>query len=128
MTEAVENNGQRAENGRFANGNTVGFQPGTTGNANGRPKGRSWASRSTAINRAMCSTYEWSKNAALKLKLDPDKVSVGDLITHASKAHILRGQCAFLVEDNNRTEGKLGIGEEHGVSITVVFHQAGGGE
>ncbi len=108
--EQPPDNGDRQPNGQFAEGNKLGFQPGESGNPTGAAKGViMFGTRSRLIDAELCSALgpksPYAK-AATRLGFKPDEITVGDLLVHATKVHALAGKAPYLVEDNNRREGR----------------------
>ncbi len=96
----------REPNGQFAKRNKHGFLAGVSGNAGGGPRGIMFGTRSRLIDAELCSKFPPYLKAANLLGFDPDKITVGDLLVHTAKVHALAGKAPYLVEDNNRREGR----------------------
>jgi hypothetical protein len=96
---------QRDNKGRFlpAGGR---WKPGESGNPQGRPKRRPYASILAEIGRKKCSEVKWARDFAIKLELDPEKVTVDDILGHADMLNRMKGRVGYLVEANARSEGR----------------------
>ena len=96
---------QRRADGTFKAGHQYRFKPGQSGNPSGRPPD-TFGRMSREINEKKASAFPVYAKAARKLRFDPDEITVGELLVHAAKMHALEGKAQFLIEDNNRREGK----------------------
>ena len=96
---------QRRADGTFKAGHQYRFKPGQSGNPSGRPPD-TFGRMSREINERKASDFPVYANAARKLSFDPAEITVGELLVHAAKIHALEGKAPYLIEDNNRREGK----------------------
>lgn len=102
------NGDQRDAAGRFLPGNSNRFKPGGVGNPTGRPKDRPlYGTLCAEVTRQKASKFEWVVALCEKLRLDPAKVTVGEALVHADLRNRVEGKVGYLVEQNQRSEGKV---------------------
>lgn len=83
------------------------WQPGQSGNPKGRPSVPSFAGRLSKLYPLKASERGWAATVARKLGLDPNVVTIGDLVAEASTLNAIRGRSNYLREINDRCEGKV---------------------
>ncbi len=95
----------RGADGRLLPGHRYRFQPGNPGGP-GRPRS-SFGEYSREVDARSAAAFPWSRRESKRLGLDPAELTIGELMVHATKAWALAGKVGYLVEDNNRREGKV---------------------
>ena len=113
--ETRSKRGDRGADGRFAAGNQYRFELGNGGGP-GRPRS-CFGEYSRQLDARTAADFAWSRREAKALGLDPAELTIGELMVHACKAHAIEGKVGYLVEDNNRREGKV---PEH-IRAAVTF-------
>ncbi len=104
---------KRRADGTFKAGHQYRFKPGQSGNPSGRPPD-TFGRMSREINERKESDFPVYANAARELSFDPAEITIGELLVHATKIHAISGKAPYLIEDNNRREGRQMViaGEE----------------
>lgn len=105
------------------------FKPGNSGNAKGKEKdGKTYARMAKQIKQHAADRYEWSRRICKKLQLTDDdakSMTIGELLVHASLLQACTGKSRYLVEINDRCEGKVEDRVKHtgtvGVGIAVAM-------
>ncbi len=96
---------QRRADGTFKAGHQYRFKPGQSGNPSGRPPD-TFGRMSREINDQKAESFAGYASAARKHGLDPKAITIGELLVHATKIHAISGKAPYLIEDNNRREGR----------------------
>jgi hypothetical protein len=94
---------QRGNNGRFAKGNSLGFQPGRSGNPKGRPK-------SITLSEA------YRKQLAQPVPGNEDGLTYADVIASVVCEAAAKGDVQAARELADRTEGKARQTIDHGLT------------
>jgi len=97
----------RGAKGHFLPGNRMGFQPGKTGNVKGARPRPHYGALCAEVTRQKASKFKWVVALCNKLDLDPTKVTVGEVLVHADLRNRVEGKVGYLVEQNQRSEGKV---------------------
>jgi hypothetical protein len=105
---ATSRGAQRDSAGRFLPGNDTEFKPGDINNPKGRSKDRPlYGTLCAEVTRQKASKFKWVTDLCKKLDLDPAKVTVGEVLVHADLRNRVEGKVGYLVEQNQRSEGKV---------------------
>jgi len=96
----------RQSNGQFAPGHRWRIAPGKSGNPAGRPRGETFGQHTQQVFAERASAFPWSVTTARRLGLDPDTITIGELVAQAMIHHAIRGRFGYLRELVHRVERK----------------------
>ena len=98
---------------------------GRSGNPLGRPKKEKLIQPHLESCLAeKCSAFPQTKEMAISLNIDPEKHTIGYLLSMSAILHAVKGKPVHLQEVMNRTDGKVRDKIEHEITPKLYGHEA----